>query len=368
MGFIDSLIDAGASAITAIPQAIFGHYENNRNMHFQSDEAKAQRDWQSSENQKNRQWQEDMYNLYNSPSAMMRQYKEGHLNPFLMASQNNIGNGMSATPSSGSGASAAGSSPPALPSHSGTYLQSLGVNAEIANAHARTIQQKWETYQYIREHVGRDAAKRWLANNPDMMETDSPENDPWMKQYKRAEVRENIENDSREWEFSLRKLYGIKQAELEMNFVNEKTNDLVSQIDKRSWDIKEIRKTLKLIDEKIRTEKSVQSRNYSESGLASAKAATENQTRQYVVSQFLYRTGILNHASQMDNAIFESKESLRGWLSSREAKEAFAKAARNHGLWNADAVRSSLLEFLGSVNVGTNISPQSTGHVTTEYW
>ena len=50
-------------------------------------------------NRENRQWQEQMYNKYYSPQAMMQQYREAGLNPYLLG-QNSGGVGQSAFPQS----------------------------------------------------------------------------------------------------------------------------------------------------------------------------------------------------------------------------------------------------------------------------
>lgn len=42
-------------------------------------------DAQKEENKIQRKWQEDMYNKYQSPAALMRQYRQAGLNPFLMS-------------------------------------------------------------------------------------------------------------------------------------------------------------------------------------------------------------------------------------------------------------------------------------------
>ena len=118
MGLLDSIgsVFSNIPIIGDLLTAGANHYENVRNQHFQSDEAKVQREWLSNENQIARQWEEDMYNQYNSPSAMMQQYKEANLNPFLMANQQQVGQGMSATPASnGSPAHASGSLPAPAP-------------------------------------------------------------------------------------------------------------------------------------------------------------------------------------------------------------------------------------------------------------
>lgn len=53
-------------------------------MAYNSREAEYNRSFQSAEAEKARQWQEDFYNQYESPSAKMRQYEEAGLNPALM--------------------------------------------------------------------------------------------------------------------------------------------------------------------------------------------------------------------------------------------------------------------------------------------
>lgn len=358
MGLIDSFADAFgnglAGGILSIPDAIFGHYENNRNQHFQADEAQKQRTWQTLENNKNRQWQEEMYNQYNSPSAMKRQYQEANYNPYLMMAQGNQGNGMSASPPVGSGAHAAGGSSLPGSSFGSNAMQMIGVNAQAANQQARTVQQEWETYQYIRQHVGSDAAKKYLDSHPEMLQSNSPDNDPWMRAYKRSEFRENLENASNEWEYNLKQLYGIKTAELEMRFLDEKTNDLLSQISLRNKNEQEIEKTIKLILERIKTEKSVQSRNYSEGALFSAKKKTEDDSRKHVIDILLHRSHIFDRLDQSDLAHFESESALRAWLRTPEGKGKIRDAAMLQGDINSEFFLKALFMLLG--NSGANFS------------
>lgn len=55
---------------------------------FNSHEAELNRQFQSQEAQIARDWQEEQYNMYSSPSAMVRQYEDAGLNPALMYGQN----------------------------------------------------------------------------------------------------------------------------------------------------------------------------------------------------------------------------------------------------------------------------------------
>lgn len=62
LSILPSIFGAGSS--------ILGNFNANANARMNAREA--------------RQWEEDMYNKYNSPSAMVRQYEEAGLNPALM--------------------------------------------------------------------------------------------------------------------------------------------------------------------------------------------------------------------------------------------------------------------------------------------
>lgn len=53
-------------------------------MDFNAGQAQINREFQSAEAQKARQWQEDFYTKYQSPQAQVRQYQEAGLNPALM--------------------------------------------------------------------------------------------------------------------------------------------------------------------------------------------------------------------------------------------------------------------------------------------
>ncbi len=53
-------------------------------MDFNAQQAQINRDFQSAEAQKARQWQEDFYTHYQSPQAQVRQYQDAGLNPALM--------------------------------------------------------------------------------------------------------------------------------------------------------------------------------------------------------------------------------------------------------------------------------------------
>ena len=53
-------------------------------MDFNSEQAQINREFQSAEAQKARQWQQDFFTKYQSPQAQVRQFQEAGLNPALM--------------------------------------------------------------------------------------------------------------------------------------------------------------------------------------------------------------------------------------------------------------------------------------------
>lgn len=84
---------------------------------FSAQQAQINRDFQSAEAQKARQWQEDFYTQYQSPQAQVRQYQEAGLNPALMYGRGATPAASASTASNGpSGDSASGVVTPADPS------------------------------------------------------------------------------------------------------------------------------------------------------------------------------------------------------------------------------------------------------------
>lgn len=84
---------------------------------FSAQQAQINRDFQSAEAQKARQWQEDFYTQYQSPQAQVRQYQDAGLNPALMYGRGATPPASASTASNGpSGDTAAGLVTPADPS------------------------------------------------------------------------------------------------------------------------------------------------------------------------------------------------------------------------------------------------------------
>lgn len=325
--------------------------ENILNRDYVSQENKLSRDWQSAESQRAREWEEQMYNLYNSPSAMMRQYKEANLNPYLGASgQTGQGMGiaapMSGAPSqsspsmvSGSPAQSPGFYHPTLASD---YAAVAGVSAQAANQNAQKVQQEWETYQYIYYHVGKNAAKEFLSSHPEMISSDNPDNSPYMKQYQVALVRQENENNIAEVQSWLLSRYGYQNAEKALSKAD-------AEIDNLCASALQSRESARRVSSEILQNLASAGMMKKQGDYYVANTETANQIRKYLVSMFMSKSGILDHAYQMDTVYFENAELLSGWLTSKEGKQVRMDMERIYGKRHASAVWTAWREFFDIV-------------------
>lgn len=108
----------------------FAREENEKNRQFNAEQAELARNFNAAEAEKARQFSEDFYNQYQSPSALVNQYKSAGLNPALMY---NAASSPSANPSSAaaSGPAASGSAPATPPSYSENFRNVAGSFAEL---------------------------------------------------------------------------------------------------------------------------------------------------------------------------------------------------------------------------------------------
>lgn len=107
-----------AAAVAAIAGGLTAYFSNRKAtgrdrdmMEFNASEASINREFQSAEAQKARQFQEDVYTKYQSPQAQVRQFQEAGLNPALM-----YGRGVTPVSLSSASAGPSGSSASAAPS------------------------------------------------------------------------------------------------------------------------------------------------------------------------------------------------------------------------------------------------------------
>lgn len=224
MGIISSLI-GGAFSLIGQGKA------NKRNMSINA----ANNDFNAKQAQLARDWQEEQYNKYSSPSALVRQYEEAGLNPALVA-----GVGQGAT---FSGSSASSASPIAMQNPYG------GIGLEVANLietvknnkSLRNLQQEQsETEQAKQDNLAADTEQKNIDN-----ETRSELNKINIASISQniSESLNRISNDNKRVENEVKHIDGILSQIASSNSVNAK------QIEQIDANIKYINKQGVLSDE-----------------------------------------------------------------------------------------------------------------------
>lgn len=145
---ISAGLPAGIGGLFNIGSTILGNRANRkaqeRQNAFNAEQARLNREFQSREAEIARDWQEEQYNKYSSPQAMVSQYRDAGLNPALMYGSNlQSGTGSSSSPS---GSSASGSAIPMqiadLTGVIGNFLGLSKLKAEIDNINADSEQKR----------------------------------------------------------------------------------------------------------------------------------------------------------------------------------------------------------------------------------
>lgn len=100
---IAAIVGAGASLATGAASTISASKMNRRAQRYAERENELNRNFQSAQAAMGRQWQEDMYQKYYSPSAQMAQFRDAGINPAQAYGQITGTGGMSSpSPSGGS--------------------------------------------------------------------------------------------------------------------------------------------------------------------------------------------------------------------------------------------------------------------------
>lgn len=106
-------------AVGSIGSTLLGNHSNqamfNKQMKYNTSEREASQAYQTSEREAQNAYSERMYNQYQSPEALVRQYREAGINPRLAFDAGSAGNMAVSSGSSGSAPSGAMASPPYQP-------------------------------------------------------------------------------------------------------------------------------------------------------------------------------------------------------------------------------------------------------------
>lgn len=349
-----NLAQSGASAASAAAASHQGRVYARWALHQQEAENERARQFQHYESSLARQWEEQMYNLYNSPSAMMRQYKEAGLNPYL-AGQDALGSGMSqSAPMSGPGASGLSPGQPQqfVPDWSGlgnagsAFVQAMGVNAQIANQEARTKDQLWQTYFDIRYRGSYDQAQKFAEDNG-LYRPENRSGASYLERMAEASIQKDTEESLYyKVQGSLVENFGKRKAEEEIKVLGKQVAYLDSQI--------EVGRSQKELNRAYgyRVGSEI-ARNLAAANFDNAMAGQIKDLKKYLVFQAAMSVGM----SAMDflelYSSFQQGEYVRDWKTTPAAKN----LKKVHYFLSSEDANFVLGVADGVGKLGSNLSP-----------
>ena len=284
-------------------------------------------DLQMERNRQQQQWQEDMYNKYQSPEALMRQYKSAGLNPFLLGE--NVGTG--SVPSTSAGGSVSGH----MPDFSGHLAAMQQADSAKMLSAASSGNQRAQTITNFVSAVTEACIKLGPSGARDVFTHLAPELQSLGLDYETAyklvapQIRMAEANaDISEFESYMAKKYGEEKTLLFIEKTNQDIVESVGRLGLMSAQSDEIRENIKLIRAQTRSVASVIARNYAEAFKLRKEGEkyevdtqTAKQIQKYVVGMYKDNAQMLYHASENEAAVFASEQYYRDFLESEDARQ-----------------------------------------------
>lgn len=359
------------NAAEAEKQRQWASQQNFLNNQFSSAEARAGRNWQAQQNVLARQWQEDIYNRYSSPAAMMRQYREAGLNPYLGMS-GNVGSGMSASapmsgatsvgsPSSMSGAAASAAGQPiSMNLDPAGIVRSL---AESSNQSAQSVSEFVKSAIEVYKNLGKDAYDKFVEKFSPIFTKSNPVDSLMTRQIEAQIHNTEVQSAVADYGLQLTKKFGEKERWTAISEANQRISESVArlQVNKLLSDA-QVRKIAS--DIIVNAAQSFKLRREGEK--FTADAVTANALREYVVRIAKADAQLRSNSAYASDVALESNESLFGWITSSEGKHSKANASRIAMKRNADALWTAIDKmFTDYIHVGVGGFVGSSGQAGT---
>ena len=291
---------------------------------------KRQREWQTAENEKQRAFQQYMFdetNAYNTPAAQMKRLKDAGLNPFLNQSQ--IG-----SIASNPGTPSVGSAPSQFPNQpinfsgfgeAGTLLaQASGIEAQNELARAQVAKAYVETTGSVLRDLGPEAASKFAKEMFPLMSgtnfNDAPGKKSMDAQIRSLNSKAYLDEENAWIVFK----YGGKQAQAIINdfdrafMQSEAQIGLWANMAKRN-DFMSHRETKLLASEIARNCASALA-DTNVARLYKANAMTAEDIKKAVIDQAKAQALLQGYAADEAGANFESRSYVREYLKTEEGK------------------------------------------------
>lgn len=234
-----SAIGSIGSGLVSAVGSYFGAKETNKS---QERIAKANRQWQTEENQKSRDWEKEMWNesnLYNTPSAQMKRLREAGINPFISGSggYSNISQvpsapGMSGSPSMPVLENPLGNAGALFNSGVQGAISSAQIGANVANQNAKTAIDAIKAYtEFLNATDGNyKEAKILLGTLLKPLGYSSKQMEDIMHGQNLNYMQTRIASDRQALEYNLFHRYGERKADAELRNIDKLIEKLDSDI------------------------------------------------------------------------------------------------------------------------------------------
>ena len=303
--------------------------------------ARENREWQSGENEKSRQWEEKMWNaqnVYNTPSAAKARLKEAGFNPYLVESSN-IGNG-NATSAGSPSLSGAPSTPEMKPLPFGEAFNNLGQSIAYAYNESKSVDSNAanqtamanETHVKIAQQLdkmypGRGIGQNYLQRNLRVTNGENTANSLVQREANAAVLAQEAAAADARLSYKLNKKYKATQIKNLISLQDKEYEKIGAEIGKMASDAKVNDATI----EKYLAEKA---KLLAEKAHLDADTATINAIRDYLVDKAEADADIRMNEAEESDAVFESRTSFRNWLHSDDAKDAVKRSEIQEGNYN----------------------------------
>ena len=303
--------------------------------------ARENREWQSGENEKSRQWEEKMWNaqnVYNTPSAAKARLKEAGFNPYLVESSN-IGNG-NATSAGSPSLSGAPSTPEMKPLPFGEAFNNLGQSVAYAYNESKSVDSNAanqtamanETHVKVAQQLdkmypNRGIGQNYLQRNLRVTNGESTANSLVQRQANAAVLAQETAAADARLSYKLNKKYKATQITNLISLQDKEYEKIGAEIGKMASDAKVNDATI----EKYLAEKA---KLLAEKAHLDADTETINAIRDYLVDKAEADADIRMNEADESDAVFESRTSFRNWLHSDDAKDAVKRSEIQEGNYN----------------------------------
>lgn len=299
-------ISLGAAAVTALGALASNIFSGLSS----SSISKDTRNWQHNENVYAREWQEDMYNKYQSPQALINQQLQAGVNPFISGDSVTGGNMPSASP-------AQAPQPPqfhfgnALGEGVQSYMQAQSIQAQNQSFQAQALHNLVTSALALTKEFGETAGRSFFETMLPQLGLDDSANatkmfNQQLQSIQLSNQRQSIENE-------LRQKYGAKEAQAALDMIDQQITESVIRGGKMASDAKVNEATIEKMGYEC-------GKLLAESKYFNMMSTQMSTLLPYIRSQYIFTTGQMGMEFLSNRSNFIGDTQKRTYIESEEGQ------------------------------------------------